>query len=74
MQTVGIHIEKFYVALWHWIINAKICDAPDIKNNASNFVNDHNFVKGKFAWQESFGAFSYSYSHIGKVYNFIKVK
>ena len=43
----------------------------DIKNNASNFVNDHNFVKGKFAWQESFGAFSYSHSHIGKVYDYI---
>ena len=41
----------------------------DIKNNASNFVNDHNVVKGKFAWQESFGAFSYSNSHIGKVYD-----
>ena len=43
----------------------------DIKNNASNFVNDHNFVKGKFAWQESFGVFSYSHSHIGKVYDYI---
>ena len=34
----------------------------DIKNNASNFVNDHHFVKGKFAWQDSFGVFSYSHS------------
>lgn len=37
----------------------------DIKNNATNFVNDHHFVKarlsdgqGKFAWQESYSAFS----------------
>jgi putative transposase len=43
----------------------------DIKNNASNFVNDHNLVKGKFAWQESFGVFSYSHSHIGRVYDYI---
>lgn len=43
----------------------------DIKSNSSNFVNDHKFVKGKFAWQESFGAFSYSHSHIGKVYDYI---
>jgi REP element-mobilizing transposase RayT len=43
----------------------------DIKNNASNFVNDHKFVKGKFAWQEGYGAFSYSHSHIGKVYDYI---
>ena len=43
----------------------------DIKNNASNFVNDHQFVKGKFSWQESYGAFSYSHSHIRKVYDYI---
>jgi putative transposase len=28
-------------------------------------------VKGKFAWQEGYGVFSYSYSHIGKVYDYI---
>ena len=43
----------------------------DIKNNSSNFVNDHNYVKGKFAWQEGYGAFSYSHSHISKVYDYI---
>jgi putative transposase len=43
----------------------------DIKNSATNFVNAHNFVKGKFAWQESYGAFSYSHSHIGSVYEYI---
>ena len=42
----------------------------DIKNNATNFVNDHHFVKGKFAWQESYGTFSYSHSHISKVYGY----
>ena len=45
--------------------------ARDIKNNSSNFINDRNFVKGRFSWQEGFGAFSYSYSHIEKVYDYI---
>jgi putative transposase len=45
--------------------------ARDIKNNSSNFINDHKFVRGKFAWQEGYGAFSYSHSHIGKVYDYI---
>jgi len=45
--------------------------ARDTKNNSSNFINDHKFVKGKFAWQEGYGAFSYSHSHIGKVYDYI---
>ncbi|MBK7123514.1 MAG: IS200/IS605 family transposase [Chitinophagaceae bacterium] len=43
----------------------------DIKNNSTNFVNTHKFVKGKFAWQDSFGAFSYSHSHIKRVYDYI---
>lgn len=43
----------------------------DIKNNSSNFINKNKFVKGKFAWQESFGVFSYSHSHINQVYNYI---
>ena len=45
--------------------------ARDIKNNASNFVNEHKLVKGKFSWQEGYGAFSYSHSHIGRVYDYI---
>lgn len=43
----------------------------DIKNNSSNFVNEHKWVKGKFSWQEGYGAFSYSQSQIKTVYNYI---
>ena len=43
----------------------------DIKNNSSNFINDKNFVKGKFSWQEGYGAFSYAHSQIEQVYNYI---
>jgi putative transposase len=43
----------------------------DIKNNSSNFINDNKFVKGKFSWQEGYGAFSYSHSHIENVYQYI---
>ena len=44
----------------------------DIKNNASNFVNDNKFVRGKFSWQEGFGAFQYSKSQVETVYEYIK--
>jgi putative transposase len=43
----------------------------DIKTNSTKFINDSNWVKGKFNWQEGFGAFSYSKSHIGNVVNYI---
>jgi putative transposase len=43
----------------------------DIKNNSAKFINDHQWVKRKFSWQEGYWAFSYSHSHIERVYNYI---
>lgn len=43
----------------------------DIKNNSTNFINENQFVRGKFCWQEGYGAFSYSHSQINDVYNYI---
>ena len=45
--------------------------ARDIKNNSTNFVNAKHFLRKRFSWQEGFGGFSYSHSHIGSVYNYI---
>lgn len=43
----------------------------DIKNNSSKFINDQKWIRGKFSWQEGYGAFSYSHSQIDQVYNYI---
>jgi REP element-mobilizing transposase RayT len=43
----------------------------DIKNNSSNFINDNKYLHNKFQWQEGYGVFSYSHSHIDHVYNYI---
>ena len=43
----------------------------DIKNNSSNFINESKFVNGRFSWQQGYGAFSYSQSHIKDVYDYI---
>ena len=44
----------------------------DIKNNSSNFINEHSWIKGKFNWQNGYGAFSYSHSQMDAVYNYIQ--
>ena len=31
----------------------------DIKADSSNFINDKKWVRGRFSWQEGYGAFSY---------------
>lgn len=43
----------------------------DIKAGSSKYINDKSWMKGKFNWQEGFGAFSYSHSQIGQVINYI---
>ncbi len=43
----------------------------DIKNNSSSFINEHKFIRGKFSWQEGYGAFSYAHSQIDNVYQYI---
>ena len=44
----------------------------DIKNNSANFINEKKFVRGKFSWQEGYGAFSYAHSQIEHVYKYIE--
>ncbi|MFN0279549.1 MAG: IS200/IS605 family transposase [Pyrinomonadaceae bacterium] len=43
----------------------------DIKANSSKFINEKGFVRGKFYWQEGFGAFSYSRSQIDTVAKYV---
>lgn len=43
----------------------------DIKNNSSKWINENNFIDGKFEWQNGYGAFSYSKGHVGNVYQYI---
>jgi len=44
----------------------------DIKNNATNFINEIEWLAQKFCWQEGYGAFSYSHSAFGNVIEYIK--
>ena len=43
----------------------------DIKAGSSKFINDSKWIKGKFNWQEGFGAFSYSKSNLDNVVKYI---
>ena len=43
----------------------------DVKGSSSKWINEKRFVKGKFSWQEGYGAFSYSNSQIDSVVKYI---
>jgi putative transposase len=42
-----------------------------IKGDSSKWINQNKLTTFKFSWQEGFGAFSYSKSHVGNVVNYI---
>ncbi len=44
----------------------------DIKASSSGFINEQQWMPGRFAWQEGFGAFSYGHSQIGTVVRYIE--
>jgi REP element-mobilizing transposase RayT len=43
----------------------------DIKGSSSKWINEKKLVKGRFSWQEGYGAFSYKKSDLPSVINYI---
>jgi REP element-mobilizing transposase RayT len=42
-----------------------------VKSGSSNWLNEKKFISGKFYWQNGYGAFTYSKSHIDRVVKYI---
>jgi len=43
----------------------------DVKSNSTKWINENNWFKGVFKWQQGYGAFSYSKSQLDNVVNYI---
>ena len=43
----------------------------DVKSDSTEFINRKRWIRGRFNWQEGFGAFSYSHSHLDPVIRYI---
>jgi REP element-mobilizing transposase RayT len=53
--------------------NDKISDlVATIKRSSSTLINQQKWFRGKFHWQDGYGAFSYSRSQLEKVYRYIE--
>jgi putative transposase len=42
-----------------------------VKGDSSEFINKEKFIKGKFSWQDGYGAFTNSHSQIDGVVKYI---
>ncbi len=61
----------------HFLIGMKpTCCLSDlvreVKKSSNEFINENNYSKFRFNWQEGFGAFSYSHSQLDMVVAYIK--
>lgn len=43
-----------------------------VKQDSSKWINQNNLAKGRFSWQEGFGAFSYSKSQLPRIIKYIQ--
>jgi len=43
----------------------------EIKKSSNEFIKENKFTSHKFQWQEGYGAFSYSHSHLDNVIKYI---
>jgi putative transposase len=44
----------------------------DIKSDSTNYINEQKFVRGRFSWQEGYGAFSYGHSQLDRIIRYIQ--
>jgi REP element-mobilizing transposase RayT len=76
----GINCKPFAVNGWldhvHILfalpVTKSISDVMEVvKSNSSKWINEADFLKGKFQWQGGYGAFSISKSHRDRVIKYI---
>ncbi len=72
-KMLAIHCMPYHA---HIFIGFKpIIFIPDfikeIKVESNDFVNDKKWCKHKFEWQNGYGIFSYSHSHIDRVVKYV---
>ncbi|HSS98274.1 MAG TPA: transposase [Terriglobales bacterium] len=60
----------------HVLLGLKPDESPSdligrIKTGSTNHINEQRWIGCRFSWQEGFGAFSVSHSHLSTVINYI---
>jgi putative transposase len=58
-----------FVGMHPTIAPAKLME--QVKSGTSNWINNKKYIHGKFSWQDGYGAFTYSKSHIDNVVKYV---
>ena len=69
INSMPDHIHIFFGMRPHQSISSLV---QNVKSESSKWINENGFCKSAFAWQEGFGAFSYSKTHVPDVIRYIQ--
>jgi REP-associated tyrosine transposase len=71
--------DLFYARSHHVLLGLKPNIAPseligDIKTGSTNHINERIWIRCHFSWQEGYGAFYVSHSHLDRVVKYIRIQ
>ena len=69
INSMPDHIHIFFGMRPHQSISSLV---QNVKSESSKWINENGFCRSAFAWQEGFGAFSYSKTHVPDVIRYIQ--
>ncbi|MEO6638429.1 MAG: IS200/IS605 family transposase [Ginsengibacter sp.] len=69
INSMPDHIHIFIGMRPHQSISSLV---QNVKTESSKWIKAQNFCKNSFNWQDGFGAFSYSKSHVSNVIRYIQ--
>lgn len=69
INSMPDHIHAFIGMRPHQSISSIV---QNVKSESSKWIKDQKFCKQSFNWQEGYGAFSYSKSHVPAVIHYIQ--
>jgi REP element-mobilizing transposase RayT len=69
INSMPDHIHIFIGMRPHQSISSIV---QNVKTESSKWIKTQKFCKGSFGWQDGYGAFSYSKSHIPNVIHYIQ--
>ena len=69
INSMPDHIHIFTGLRPHQAISSLI---QNVKTESTKWINENKLSPGRFAWQNGFGAFSYSKSHVNRVIRYIQ--
>ena len=69
INSMPDHIHIFIGLRPHQAISALV---QNVKSESSKWIKENRFCPSAFAWQQGFGAFSYSKTHVDNVIRYIQ--